>query len=70
MKFTKDDLKKYGIYAGISASLLCAAYVAGSIFSSANSVARQEAKANFENFIIKFAQNLGVSKVYFETIEL
>ena len=32
MKFTKDDLKKYGIYAGVSASLLCGAYVAGSLF--------------------------------------
>ena len=30
---------------------------------------RHEAQANFENFIIKFAQNLGVSKVYFEAIE-
>ena len=48
MKFTKDDLKKYGIYAGVSASLLCAAYVAGSLFSSANSVARQEAKVHEE----------------------
>lgn len=48
MKFTKDDLKKYGIYAGVSASLLCGAYVAGSLFSSANSVARQEAKVHEE----------------------
>ena len=53
MLFTIVDIARDDIYNQVSSDL---SY-------------RHEAQANFENFIIKFAQNLGVSKVYFETIE-